>query len=191
MDQAEIAALLGIDGVRAITNQTGVSGESDYQAYRFRVAGDPASLRSIVLRWAGFGESVPGYQTSLSVWNRTLGGGSGDWEQLSSGVWGDLTEIKATLEPPADYVDSSGNVYVMARAVNAVDAEILSGPTVTQVAPTTVRVTWTTRGPSTSRVEYGPDASYGSTAGTGAMSVSHSVDVSVEPTATYHYIVRS
>ncbi|MDA3937044.1 MAG: hypothetical protein PF636_09390, partial [Actinomycetota bacterium] len=191
LSAAEVDALLSVDGDRAITNETGVTGESDYQVYRFNVNTDPATLRTMTVRWEGFGEALAGYPTSVHVWNETLASGAGAWEQLASGDWANLTEVKSTLTTPSNYVDEGGNVYLMARAVNAVDADILTGPTVAVLNDTTVQVTWTTRGAANSWVDFGATATYGSTVGTDVESVSHSVNLSIEPTATYHYRIRS
>jgi len=191
LSAAEIDALRTIDGDRAVTNGTDVTGESDYQVYRFHVETDPATLSSLTVRWAGFGELLAGFPTSVSVWNETLAAGAGDWEQLATGDWASLTEIKSTLSTPVDYVDASGDVYLMARAVSAIDAEILTGPMASRVTSRTVNITWTTRGLANSWVDFGPTTSYGTTTGSAALSAAHSVVISVEPTGTYHYQVHS
>lgn len=53
---------------------------------------------------------------------------------------------------------------------------------------TTMTVSWWTDAPGTSRVEYGPDSSYGFVRGDGTPTVWHSVELrGLEPGATYHY----
>ncbi|MHB8869527.1 MAG: cytochrome c3 family protein, partial [Thermoleophilia bacterium] len=186
-----LAALEATDGTRLATRLSVVTGGFDYQMYRFKVDTPIADLRELRAAWTGFGEELPGYETSVSIWDRTLNSGAGGWEPVQSGQMAVDTPVRFTRATVASYVDPSGYVYLMARARNAVDATIVSGPEVTYVDATTVTVSWKTLGRADSYVDFGPTAAYGTTVGSATLTSDHSVTLVLPGPGPFHFQAHS
>lgn len=92
----------------------------------------------------------------------------------------------------AEGYDSATSTDATFTTVSAPTVQILTGPSVVDATPTSVRVVWTTDLASTSTVQYGVSQAYGQTA-TGAGGVtSHSVLLTgLQGGQTYHYRVLS
>lgn len=94
--------------------------------------------------------------------------------------WG-LLDIQAAFgsaPPPPPPADTTPPVISNVQATNVTDSS--------------ATITWTTDEPATSRVDYGLDATYGSTVADGSLVTSHSLTlISLSAPTTYHYQVTS
>ncbi|MCK8114047.1 cytochrome c3 family protein [Anaerosoma tenue] len=185
-DAGAIDQVRSMDGSRLRTLLQGTTGSDDYQMFRFKVPAPSAEVVNATLRWAGYGEETAGYPVTLSVWSATALA----WEQAASQVMGTQQLVTVPLRP-ADHMDAEGYVYFLAGARHVVDGELISGPTFTKVSDTSIKVEWTTAGNTSSWVDYGTTTAYGSSAGTGTRTTSHSVTVTGLTAGTWHFRVRS
>ena len=103
----------------------------------------------------------------------------------------------ATYHYRAGSADSSGNgpTWSADATFNTTPPAvpmIVSGPTVTQIGPTSATVTWTTDEPSNSTVHYGLTASYGDMETDAQLVTEHAVQLTGLATSmTYHFSVES
>ncbi len=188
VDASGLEAVASVDGVFLTTSVQTTTGSSDYQMYRFRMPADKADVASVALTWRGYGEAAPGYPVTLWVWDP----GTSTWDQVDSRVIASPQQIVVNIAP-ADHIDASGYMYVLAQARYVYDAAIISGPTYTTLPwnPAVVNVQWTTAGLASSLVDYGPTTAYGTVAGNADERVTnHVVDVTV-PVGATHLRVRS
>jgi len=190
VSDARLEGLRSIDGGYLSTRLAVATGDYDYQMYRFQAAGASEDVRDVTLRWKGYGEEVTGNPVTLSAWDWTAGGGVGAWEQLASQQMTNDTTLQLTLDA-ARHVNADNEVYVLASARNQNDATITSGPTLTRLSSSSIRVYWTTSGLTDGWVEYGTTPAYGSIAGSSTRSTGHSVTLSGLLPGVYHYRVTS
>ncbi len=182
--------LVSVDSSYAVTSLATATGQHDYQVYRFKVPADVADTQWLNLSWAGYGEELAGYETSVSVWSKSANGGSGGWSRISNGLMADRTAVTAKLANAPDLIDANGYVWVMGDAKNVRQSTIVGTPSVSFPTSTTAQITWTTEGYASSWVDYGITSSYGSTVGTNTRTVSHSVTVPITAGGKYRFQVR-
>jgi flagellar hook assembly protein FlgD len=111
-ETSEHAAIANSDDSRWVTSGAPADGY-DTQMYRFKISDPTATINKIEMSWEGRGESQPGYDTTLQVWNFKTNG----WETLDTRD-GMGTEgcLGGTVTNVSDHVSSNGYLYVMARA---------------------------------------------------------------------------
>jgi len=187
---ARLEGLRSIDGAYLSTRLAVATGDYDYQTYRFQAADAAEDVRDVTLRWKGYGEEVSGNPVALSVWDWTAASGAGAWQQIASQQMTNDTTLELTLDA-ARHVNVDNQVFVMAKARNQNDATITSGPTLTRLSDSSIRVYWTTSGLTDGWVEYGPTPAYGSVVGSATRSTGHSVALSGLLPGVYHYRVTS
>jgi len=92
-----------------------------------------------------------------------------------------------------NYIDVAGTVYMMVKAMHdGIPPVVTTGPSVTNMTSTGCLITWYTNEASTTYVDYGPTASYGTTVGNGTLGTYHSVNLTgLTPFQNYHYRIRS
>ncbi len=56
-------------------------GSYNYQLYKFSVSEPPPAINKIFIKWAGYGEPTPGYDTTIYVWNFS----TTSWDQMATG----------------------------------------------------------------------------------------------------------
>ncbi|MBE0475547.1 MAG: hypothetical protein IBX62_00370 [Coriobacteriia bacterium] len=183
---ARLGGMRSMDSSVTVTSLASVTGEYDYQMYRFRVEQPRADVRGLAAVWRGFGEEKAGNPVVVSVWDNS----TSSWHQFANRQMVDPTTSRLELEV-AKHLDANGDVYLLAGARNSQDTDLVSGPTLLRLSDTSVRIDWTTSGPSDSWVDYGATSAYGTTVGTSTRATSHSVTLSGLSERTYHYRVRS
>ena len=186
ISQDRLSGLRSIDSVNLTTHLAGATGAYDYQMYRFLVPQPAEDVSSVDLTWRGYGEELDGNPVSLSVWDHTLGA----WQEIRNAQTAAPATVRFRLDS-ARHRNASGHVYVMSSARNVRDTDVLGQPTLTRLSDSSVRVSWVTRGPCDSWLDYGPTTAYGTTVGTSARTTAHSVTVSDLAPGLYHYRVRS
>ena len=71
-------------------------------------------------------------------------------------------------------------------------APVISNPEPTNISDTSAEITWTTDEPADSWVDYGLDATYGSSVSDGSLVMGHSINLTgLDPSTEYHYEVTS
>ncbi len=188
--ESRLEGIRAIDGAYLSTRIATATGAYDYQTYRFVAAGGGEDVRDMTLRWKGYGEEVAGNPVTLSVWDWTAMSGAGAWEQIASQQMASDTTLELTLDG-SRHINANDEVFVMARARNQNDADITSGPTLTRLSASSIRVYWTTSGLTDGWVEYGTTPAYGSIAGSATRSTGHSVTLSGLLPGVYHYRITS
>ena len=189
VDAAGTVALKSADDVLLTTDVQTTTGQSDYQMYRFKMPADKADVATIALTWRGYGEAAPGYPVTISAWNSTTNG----WQQIDSRQIASEQQLILNLTP-ANHIDASGYVYVLAQAKYVYDAAIVSGPTISAPYawnPSLYMVQWTTAGLSSSLVDYGPTTAYGTTVGSADERVTNHVVWLTMPAGITHMRARS
>lgn len=83
------------------------------ELFKFNIAEGPSSITNIGLKWEGHGttgETI--YYTTLKIWNPSTSA----WEQLHNqqNTTSDVTWIDNIAGDCSDYIDASGNLYVLA-----------------------------------------------------------------------------
>lgn len=179
-------ALAVADNAFLSTAVQDVNGAYDHQLYRFIVPAATSEIASARLHWEGYGEEAPGFPVSLHVWVPA----NGSWETLHSSQMVSRTPVNLAIRP-ADHVAADGSVYVMARARFCNDQALVSGPTITTLSATSVRVEWVTSGLTDSWVDYGPTSAYTKLAGSGTRTQNHVVNITGLTTGAWHFRVRS
>lgn len=187
---ARLAGLRAIDGILTVTKLASSTGECDYQMYRFKPSAPASEITRLTAKWRGFGEELAGYPVSLCLWDRTLNGGAGGWWQCASQQAGSMTTLATSTAEASACVDASGYVYMLAKAVNVRDADIVSGPAIVGALATSMRVAWQTLGLTDAWVDVGLTASYGSAFGSSARTTSHNVLATLPGANLYHYRIR-
>lgn len=181
-----VSFLTTADGQRLMTDLQRTDGAFDYQLYRFEVQAETSTVLSARVHWEGFGEEAPNFPVVLSVWVPA----SSNWELLHSAQMVSQTTVNLPLRP-ADHIAGDGFVYIMAKARYSHDEKLVSGPTITTLSSTSVRVDWVTSGLTDSWVDYGSSSAYGSTKGSATRTQNHSVTVSGLSPGVWHFRVRS
>jgi hypothetical protein len=86
--------------------------------FRFKVGAKPDVLTKLELTFEGYGTAPGGNGATIKVWNFT----SEAWEQPQSGTGGTDETLTISLTSGfADYVDSDGYVYLLARTTYITD----------------------------------------------------------------------
>ncbi|HEY3317752.1 MAG TPA: cytochrome c3 family protein, partial [Coriobacteriia bacterium] len=186
MSAEKVARLSAADGTYAVTSLASITGQHDYQVYRFKSPSSGARTNWLRLNWIGYGEELAGYETSVSVWSSSANGGLGGWVRFANGVFGDRTSVTSQSVDPSDIIDGGDYVWMMADAKKVIQSTIVATPSVSSVTPTQISVTWTTAGYASSWVDFGPTSAYGSTVGTDTRSITHTVLISVAAGTRYH-----
>ncbi|MFA5366979.1 MAG: PKD domain-containing protein [Dehalococcoidia bacterium] len=83
------------------------------ELFKFNIAENPSTITNIRLKWEGHGttgETI--YYTTLKIWNPS----SGAWEPLHNqrNTTSDVTWIDNIASGCSDYIDETGNIYVLA-----------------------------------------------------------------------------
>ncbi len=185
---SRLDGLAAADGYYTRSALASLTGQSDYQLYRFQLPDGATGLQSMKAEWTGYGSAVAGYPVSLYLWDAV----GGSWVRYAQAMAANASSFATVTAAPQRFVDSSGYVWMLGQAAKAVDAQIDSTPTIEAVAGGDVRVTWHTMGLSSSWVDYGATSSYGASAGSDALDTTHTVTFT-PPTASgvFHFRVRS
>lgn len=86
--------------------------------FRFRIDPDPHVVKSVVLRFEGYGIAPAGNGVTVKVWNHVASG----WQLAQTGTGGTDESITVTLSSSVtDFIDADGYVYLFARTTNASD----------------------------------------------------------------------
>ncbi|MBN2840318.1 MAG: fibronectin type III domain-containing protein, partial [Coriobacteriia bacterium] len=184
--QSRAAALTVADNAFLSTALQDVNGAYDHQLYHFTVPATTAEIASARIHWEGYGEEAPGFPVSLHVWVPA----TESWEMLQSSQMVSRTSVNIALRP-ADHVAADGSVYVMARARFCDDEFLVSGPTITTLSATSVRVEWVTSGLTDGWVDYGATTTYTKLAGSGTRTQTHVVNITGLTSGVWHFRVRS
>ncbi len=72
-----------------ITNLVAADGAFNYQLFKFRVDEAKDAINKLSVRWVGYGEPTPGYNTTIHIWNFTTKA----WDQLATGVYVNDTAV--------------------------------------------------------------------------------------------------
>ncbi|MFA5055377.1 MAG: PKD domain-containing protein [Dehalococcoidia bacterium] len=85
------------------------------ELFKFNIAESPSAISNIGLKWEGhgtIGETI--YYTTLKIWNPS----SGAWEQLHNqqNTTSDVTWIDNIVANCSNYIDATGNLYILACA---------------------------------------------------------------------------
>ncbi|MCE5191366.1 MAG: cytochrome c3 family protein [Actinomycetia bacterium] len=180
-------ALWAMDANYARTAVATLTGESDYQLYRFKLPGDATDLTALKATWVGYGEAVSGFPVTLSIWNAS----SGTWVPYRSQVMAARTTVTTSPVSPATYVDADGFVWLRAEAKKVVLADVATGPSIT-LSGTVVTVSWTTYGPSSGWFDFGTSSgSYTQSAGSDTLTTSHVATFTAPADGAYYYRLRS
>lgn len=151
---------------------------------------DPTNSASASFTWTGNDNITP---TASLVYSYQLDGSG--WSGFASATttsYSSLAEGSHTFEVKAqDLAGNEDSTPASWTWVVDIAAPIISG--VTEVpSATTAAITWTTNEPADSRVDYGSDASYGSSVSNMSLVTSHSITLTgLSPVTTYHYRVSS
>lgn len=131
-----------------------------------------------------FSGGTIGSASALSFQIRVTAGGAADspnnWYAQASDDNGGANAV---------YCDNNGDTT--AEIVEPAGLQI-SNVAASDLTASSIRVSWTTDQPATSRVDYGPTASYGQSVGNGVLKTNHSVTVTgLASNQAYHYRVFS
>jgi len=86
--------------------------------FRFKIGAKPDVLTKLELSFEGYGTAPGGNGATIKVWNFT----SEAWESAQSGTGGEDEMLSIMLTSSfADFVDSDGYVYLLARTTNPSD----------------------------------------------------------------------
>lgn len=191
MSADKIARLASMDASYAVTSLASVTGQHDYQVYRFKSPVAPSGANWVRLNWAGYGEELAGYPTAVSVWSKSANGGAGAWVSLANGLMADITQVTSTSPDPSDVIDANGYIWLMGDATKVIQSAIIAGPIVASANALQATITWTTAGYASSWVDYGPTSAYGGTVGTEVRTSTHSVTIPLSGDGVYHFRVRT
>lgn len=89
--------------------------------FRFKIDSDRSVVKSVVLTFEGYGTAPAGNGVTVKVWNRV----ASEWQLVQTGTGGDDETVTVTVSSSvADFVDSDGYVYLLARTTNASDGVV-------------------------------------------------------------------
>ena len=95
-----------------------VNGEYALMLFRFKIESRENNVKKIVLMLEGYGTAPAGNGVTIKVWNHVAGA----WQNAQSGTGGADETITITLTSYlADYIDSDGYVWLIARTTNPSD----------------------------------------------------------------------
>jgi hypothetical protein len=95
-----------------------VNGEYALMLFRFKIESRENTVKKIVLTFEGYGTAPAGNGVTIKVWNHVAGA----WQNAQSGTGGADETITITLTSYlADYIDSDGYVWLIARTTNPSD----------------------------------------------------------------------
>ncbi len=186
---ARIASLATADGNYTRTALADITGQSDYQLYRFLLPDGATGLQSLGATWLGYGSEVAGYPVTVSLWDNVAGA----WVPFAQAMAASPSTFSTATITPARFVDAGNHVWLLTEAKKAVDAQLVTTPTVSALAGGDVRVTWNTLGRSTSWVDFDSDGPpYASSAGDDSLVTTHTVTFTPPaPSGVIRYRVRS
>ncbi|MFZ3170940.1 MAG: cytochrome c3 family protein [Carboxydocellales bacterium] len=175
------------------TDAATAEGSYNYQMYKFKVAQNITDIRRLQGTWQGYGEPTAGHPTDLLLWNKT----SLAWEPLASAVLGDPNN-PGTLSWSVstdfqNYVDSSNNLYILARAMHDGTGPVITGANVTNGAGTNLIMNFNTDESAASTIYYGTAPGvYTQSAVEGTYAATHAVSLGGLTTdTTYYYKITS
>lgn len=86
--------------------------------FRFKIDSDRDVVKSVMLRFEGFGTAPAGNGVTVKVWNHI----ASDWQLTHTGTGGTDESITITLSSPVtDFIDADGYVYFLSKTTNASD----------------------------------------------------------------------
>jgi hypothetical protein len=95
-----------------------VNSEYALMLFRFKIESRENTVKRIVLTFEGYSSAPAGNGVTIEVWNHVVGA----WQNAQSGTGGADETITITLTSNlADYIDSDGYVWLIARTTNPSD----------------------------------------------------------------------
>ena len=114
------------DNIRAMSSAKGAL-NYPYQLFNFKAT--ETGITNIGVLWEGYGQLNPGtgrpsWEAFLYIWNVT----NSSWELIGSNrsivqPTNDFVIQKSSVGTPIDYIDKSGNIYLMAQGPLVIDAQ--------------------------------------------------------------------
>lgn len=100
------------------SKSTSVSGQYSLMLFRFKVDARKQCVKSLVLRFEGYGTAPVGNGVTLKVWNHVASA----WEKTQTGTGSsDESLILSISAIWTNYIDSDGYVWLLARTTNPSD----------------------------------------------------------------------
>lgn len=119
----------------------------DAQLYKFYVDESENAISQLDFKWNGYGETESGYNTTFYAWDYT----NSQWTQLSQVDFTSTTEQNLTFSEttnPGDYIDTDGEVVLMAETVKYVNPYQYARPS----SDIGSDITWTTESSGTTNI---------------------------------------